>query len=469
MRLLYSHDDWSFAGGFREPSLDFCLWVLQVDGLRVPPFDQHPDGDGSLRAIGLTASDWQVWFLRVIDPEQRERDIKQLQQQAFAAYLKLSGEPDLEHLQQRFQAEQRTISNDPRLPSPPEWHFYHASWRGNNTIRNRLIELHEQYKHVSAHHERLCSDVSRAQTKEERRSGIRLYDELKPYATRIPSLSVYFVGYDYPLDYLVFPATLLMTVQEGQPGPQEYRERVLAAVAELATRPGRRSRQSPYTRRKENAGQFTVAYCSYTRKPVPPALPRQEIPRLTDPARQTLLDELAEQYLFYGNVDLTTLHFLVEKKRPGWKLYEVTFQETDGEQQRMIFILQQNEESAWLVSSGGSSTDMQNHWSELVSPVHDHPLIFLMANWISPDNHHYLLTAHGHVIDNGFHVARVRLVNDAGQVLEDMVEDGYVFFACLPEQQVQLPMRAELYDHQGKLVWRQTVPDTGLPPGNGKR
>ena len=84
MRLLYSRDDWSFAGDFLEPSLDFCLWVLQVDGLRVPPFDQHPDGDGSLRAIGLTAENWQAWFLRVIDPEQRERDVKHLQQQAHA-------------------------------------------------------------------------------------------------------------------------------------------------------------------------------------------------------------------------------------------------------------------------------------------------------------------------------------------------------------------------------------------------
>lgn len=469
MRLLYSRDDWSFTGGFREPSLDFCLWVLQVDGLHVPPFDPHPDGDGSLRAIGLTARDWQAWFLRVIDPEQRKRDITHLQQQALAAYLNLSGEPDLEHLRQRYQAEQLKISKDFPLPSPPEFHFYHASWRGNDAVRNRLIELHEQYKHVSDHHEWLCAAVSRAHDKEERRSGTNLYAELKPYATRIPSLSVYFAVYDYPLDYLVFPATLLMTVQEGQPWPQEYRERVLAAAAELAARPDRRGRQSPYTRREENVGPFTVVYCSYTRKPVPLLLPRQEIPKLTDPARQALLDDLAEQYLFYGNVDLTTLHFLREKKRPGWKLYEVTFQETDGEQQRMVFILQQNEEGAWLVSGGGSSTDMQNYWSEIVWPVHDHPLIFLIENWMSLDNHHYLLTAHGHVIDNGFDVARVRLVNGAGQALEDMVEDGYVFFACKPEQQVQLPMQAELYNHQGKLVWRQTVPDTGLPPGNGKR
>src|SRR5579859_7775880 len=103
------------------------------------------------------------------------------------AYLKLSGEPDLEHLRQRIQAEQLKISQGPPLPPPPEFHFYHASWRGNDALRNRLIDLHDLYKHISDHHERLCADVSRVQDKEERRSGIRLYDELKPYSTRIPS------------------------------------------------------------------------------------------------------------------------------------------------------------------------------------------------------------------------------------------------------------------------------------------
>jgi hypothetical protein len=464
MRLLYSRDDWSFAGGFREPSLDFCLWILQVDGLRVPPFDQHPDGDSSLRASGLTAEDWQSWFLRVIDPEQRERDIKQLQQQANVEYLKISGEPDLESLQLRYQAEQLKLSKGPPLPPPPEFHFYHASWRGNDTVRNRLIELHAQYTSVSADHEQLCADVSRVWDKEERRSDTNLYDELKPYAPRIPSLSVYFVVYEYPLDYLVFPSTLLMTVQEGQPGPQEYRERVLAAAAELAARPRERSKHSLYTRMRDPADRFTTAYRRYGRKPVPLALPKQEIPRLADPARQAVLDVLSER-LFYGNVDFTTVQFLREKKRPGWKLYEVLFQEIDSEQHRMIFVFQQEEDGSWRFETGGDRIDMQNEWSRIHVPVRDHPLLFLSPEGPYFDNRTHLRTAYGDVIDNGFHVKQVRLVNDAGQILEDTVEDGYVFFACKIESRVQLPMQAELYDHQGKLVWQQTVAlDGELPP-----
>lgn len=46
------------------PAIDFCVWVLEQDGLRVPPFDQHPDGDGSLRSRGMTAEAWRAWIKR---------------------------------------------------------------------------------------------------------------------------------------------------------------------------------------------------------------------------------------------------------------------------------------------------------------------------------------------------------------------------------------------------------------------
>lgn len=48
-----------------NPMVDFCVWVLEVDGLKVAPFDQHADGDCSLRTAGLTAQDWQAWLRRI--------------------------------------------------------------------------------------------------------------------------------------------------------------------------------------------------------------------------------------------------------------------------------------------------------------------------------------------------------------------------------------------------------------------
>lgn len=462
MRLLHSRNSWHYSQG-SNPTVDFCLWVLQVDGLHVPPFDQHPDGDGSLRTLGLTEEAWQTWFLRALDPVQSKQDMEQLRQQHLAAYLQSTG-LDMEQLGQRHRAEQLKISTDPPLPPPPEWYHYHASWQGGIAIKNKLIELEKQYQQIADQRDRLRDRVERELHREERKVATRLYDELKPYHNKIPPLNICLAVYEYPLDYLVAPAAFLLTVQEGQPRFQEFRERVIAAVAELAAHSDRRRKQSAYTRRETSAGQF-IAYRRHTRKPIPPPLPRPAIPRLDDPLKQMVLEELGAERMFHPTVDFATLQFLREKQKPGWRLYEVAFQDIDGEQHRTIFILQKKEDNSWLLNGGGTSSDMQNQWSKIFVPVHDHPLIFLTWQGMNfDDQQQYLQTAHGDVIDNGFQVERVRLANDAGQVLEDKVEDGYVFFACKPEEQVQLPMQAELYDRQGKLVWRQKFPDQGLPP-----
>ncbi|HEY7415197.1 MAG TPA: hypothetical protein VH593_08400, partial [Ktedonobacteraceae bacterium] len=436
-----SRHSWHYRQG-SNPALDFCLWTLEVDGLRVPPFDQHPDGDGSLRALGLTADAWQTWFLRALDPAQSEHDVEELQ---------------------RNQAEQLKSSAGPPLPPPPEFHYYQASWDGSVAIKNKLNELEKQFRQISSQREKIGREVEVALHREERKATTRLYDELKPYHHRIPPLNICFVTYASPLDYLAAPATLLMTLQEGQPGFQEFRERVLAAVEELAKRPNQRKKPSAYTRLETSSGHF-IAYRSHMRRHAPPPLPRPEVPILDDPLKQMVVEELMDKPLFGALVDPTSIHFQREKQRPGWKLYEITFQELDGEQQRMIYILQQSDDGSWRVNGGGTSSDMQNQWSKIFAPVRDHPLILLGFLGRGVGGQQYLQTAHGDVIDNGFHVERVRMVNEAGQVLEDMVEDGYVFFACKPEEQVQLPMQVQLYDHEGKLVWQQKFPDDGLPP-----
>ena len=102
MRLLHSRNAWHYRQG-SDPVVDFCIWVLQVDGLHVPPFDQHPDGDGSLRALGLTEDAWQTWFLRVLDPVQSKRDVEQLRQ-LYLAHL--SRECNTPELAQHIMAEQ---------------------------------------------------------------------------------------------------------------------------------------------------------------------------------------------------------------------------------------------------------------------------------------------------------------------------------------------------------------------------
>jgi hypothetical protein len=149
MRLLHSRHSWHYRQG-SDPTVDFCLWVLQIDGLHVSPFDQHPNGDGSLRALGLTEDSWQMWFLRVLDPIQRKRDVEQLRQLHLAEYLKITQEPDREHLKRRYQAEHLNASIDPPLPPPPAFYPYQASWSGSSAIKGKMIELEEQYRQIGS-------------------------------------------------------------------------------------------------------------------------------------------------------------------------------------------------------------------------------------------------------------------------------------------------------------------------------
>lgn len=46
-------------------TLDFCVWALQGDGLKVPPFVVHGEGDQQLRRRGMDARQWTRWLGRV--------------------------------------------------------------------------------------------------------------------------------------------------------------------------------------------------------------------------------------------------------------------------------------------------------------------------------------------------------------------------------------------------------------------
>jgi hypothetical protein len=46
--------------------VDFCVWVLEADGLKVPPFDKHAHGSKLLRRKGLDSSSWQNWVKGIV-------------------------------------------------------------------------------------------------------------------------------------------------------------------------------------------------------------------------------------------------------------------------------------------------------------------------------------------------------------------------------------------------------------------
>ena len=63
--LMSNKLKWALHLGFSS-TVDFCVWVLERDGLQVHPFDRHPDGNRELREIGMTVELWQSWLKKIV-------------------------------------------------------------------------------------------------------------------------------------------------------------------------------------------------------------------------------------------------------------------------------------------------------------------------------------------------------------------------------------------------------------------
>jgi hypothetical protein len=445
MHLLHSKDTWGFSEDFSR-EIDFCVWVLEVDGLHIPPFDQHPDGDGSLRALGLDGENWQSWMVRVADLQyQQHQALQRLPKNRPPTTLDWNG----------------LLIPDARGPA--------AVWTGNAALSERLATLWEQYQPLANEREKAYRKQSMKQQQLQHEQKINLWQDLKPYHARIPTLNLYMVHYVQPLNYLIPPITALMTFRDGQPDLAGFREQLLDAAAGLsAPTTSRRRIQTGYVPSVYTPPDQPVPlYKTYMRNSLPPTPPRPKVHIVVaNELKQVVLDHLENKDYIYGDVDLTTVRFRREKAIPGWQLYYVDFEEFDGHKHSNLALLKQHNDGSWRFRSFGSEgKDAHDIVAQLGIKVHDHPLLFLSGGWSSSGNaiKEYELTAHGEIIDNGFGVTRVRLLSEDGQSFEDTVQDGLVLFAVVQDHEVKRPMQAELYNKNGELVWRETVLDNRPP------
>lgn len=174
--------------------------------------------------------------------------------------------------------------------------------------------------------------------------------------------------------------------------------------------------------------------------------------------KQTIVEALSHPSSLYIKVlqkegliaKATTIQFLKQHSTPRYQLHAVTFENEAGVQRTCFCFVRRGESDLWELShtldeSGEhpptkEEQDTNQPWVQLGAHVGVAGTLFWAA---------------GHVIDHGFDVTRVRLISSNGLVLEDRIEDGPVLF--LTDQQVQLPVEAELYNRFDALVGKQTV------------
>jgi hypothetical protein len=198
-------DGW-FWSEDASPPIAFCVHALVQDGLRVRPFDRHPEGDGTLRARELDAHTWNAWLSAVV-----------------AAQSRLSGRvgapdwpPDRAGLATLVEAASAPVA---LCPGTPE-------------LRVRLGELWVEYQPIG---ERWKWDLTSGPR------GVRnrlapgeqrwLWKALVPFHDRLPTLSVFLVDYPVPVVMPRPPATCLIAPADTS---ADYARQVLSAAELLA-------------------------------------------------------------------------------------------------------------------------------------------------------------------------------------------------------------------------------------------
>jgi hypothetical protein len=153
--------------------VSFCVWTLRMDGLTVPPFDQHPQGSQALQQVGLTAATWREWVRAVVGR------IETVEHAAapteFAAAAIAAGNPT-------------------------------TAWPGIPAVREALEPLWQRYERWDGQVWQWQQANTHLLPKYER----QVWRALKPYHGRLRTLRVYFVDYPLPCTYLVPPVSLLL-------------------------------------------------------------------------------------------------------------------------------------------------------------------------------------------------------------------------------------------------------------------
>lgn len=257
-----------------DGDINFCVWVLQIDGLSIPSFSHHSDGDHSLQNQGLNAESWQSWLARVVATKHPYLDchvpniqakvaeeisskeweinkyvelIKTLPDDANYVDLKRTLPDDatqedwsrfrasiqrrLINSEQQYQQAVRQLGDIPRNVTPPEL------WNGVPAVREQLTELWQRYKVICEQSQvalwETLTPQGVARHFHERYSNVS-WSDLEQYQSRLNALMFYVVEYPEPIEYIVPPISILISQPEWKCENEDLRSRTLSAAERLA-------------------------------------------------------------------------------------------------------------------------------------------------------------------------------------------------------------------------------------------
>ena len=212
-------DRWSWSLAGSRP-IEFCVWTLIHDGLRVPPFDVHPPGNDQLHQAGMDPTAWTQWFESVVNHEVVDAESLRLGRDLRPMVFYRSDPPTT--------AEQLLLKEALGATSPPRL------WEGSKRVGQLLDDLWDDYairpplRRVQRARDPLYRDEPG--TVDQHRE---LYGMLRSLGSSLPSLHCYPVAYPALVVREVVPMSLVMTYPKAWTW-ERYREALRTGVRNLA-------------------------------------------------------------------------------------------------------------------------------------------------------------------------------------------------------------------------------------------
>jgi hypothetical protein len=203
---MAASDPWSWEED-AFPPVAFCVRVLVQDGLSIPPFDRHAEGDGRLREVGLDAGIWREWLTSIL----RQRTTLAQTARVVGRGGELSP----------ISAEARSATEVVRAPG--------SFCGGSSLLRERLEDLWGAYAPIGEAWKWRMSEVGRRLGAGHQQRA--LWNALRPFHDRLPTLAVFLIDYPEPVEMVLPPTACLIAPSEN---PEAYGRQVVAVAKRLA-------------------------------------------------------------------------------------------------------------------------------------------------------------------------------------------------------------------------------------------
>ena len=227
--------------------IDYCVWILEFDGLLVSPFNHHPDGNSILRDRGLDESSWRSWLEKVVFTQDQRlnfqvKDIKQSASEKINRFERMASENDniKPHLQDRKQLEkaieyqltwqEEQYQKASKLVEKKSIYREPANvWTENSATAQLLWQIWEIYRSKHAAKRRkfyVENGIKLSDSQTYMNDAQKLSKKLSSYFSHLDVLEIYLVDYPALIEYPVPPVSGILSIKNGLPYTYSFCESV---------------------------------------------------------------------------------------------------------------------------------------------------------------------------------------------------------------------------------------------------